>query len=73
MGLLLLKTNIIRDFREDADQRRFFWPREIWGSTEYSANGRTPSADILELLRDPPRAAWVQRILDSHFPFYIAT
>ncbi|TRM57833.1 isoprenoid synthase domain-containing protein [Schizophyllum amplum] len=31
MGLFLQKTNIIRDFREDVDDRRFFWPREIWG------------------------------------------
>jgi farnesyl-diphosphate farnesyltransferase len=30
MGLLLQKTNIIRDFREDCDERRYFWPREIW-------------------------------------------
>jgi len=38
VGLLLQKTNIIRDFREDADQRRFFWPHdsEIRGSPEYS-------------------------------------
>ncbi|KAH8981344.1 farnesyl-diphosphate farnesyltransferase [Lactarius akahatsu] len=60
VGLLLQKTNIIRDFREDADDRRFFWPREIWGSTEYTADGHTPSTDIRELLRDPRRAAWVQ-------------
>ncbi|KAH7905343.1 squalene synthase [Hygrophoropsis aurantiaca] len=31
MGLLLQKTNIIRDFREDTDDERFLWPREIWG------------------------------------------
>ncbi|KAH9011732.1 isoprenoid synthase domain-containing protein [Lactarius hengduanensis] len=60
VGLLLQKTNIIRDFREDADDGRFFWPREIWGSTEYTADGHTPSTDIRELLRDPRRAAWVQ-------------
>jgi len=35
MGLMLQKTNIIRDFREDVDQKRFFWPREIWGRKEY--------------------------------------
>ena len=34
-GLLLQKTNIIRDFREDVDQQRYFWPREIWGRKEY--------------------------------------
>ena len=31
MGLLLHKTHVIRDFREDVDQQRYFWPREIWG------------------------------------------
>src|SRR5258707_8609752 len=31
MGLLLQKTNILRDFREDCDEGRYFWPREIWG------------------------------------------
>jgi farnesyl-diphosphate farnesyltransferase len=35
MGLLLQKTNIIRDYREDCDDKRFFWPREIWGKEEY--------------------------------------
>ncbi|PPQ72858.1 hypothetical protein CVT26_003482 [Gymnopilus dilepis] len=35
MGLLLQKTNIIRDYREDVDDSRFFWPREIWGRPEY--------------------------------------
>ncbi|KAG6902950.1 hypothetical protein C0995_009342 [Termitomyces sp. Mi166 len=35
MGLLLQKTNIIRDYREDVDEHRYFWPREIWGRKEY--------------------------------------
>lgn len=30
MGLMLQKTNIMRDFREDLDDGRFFWPKEIW-------------------------------------------
>ncbi|KAI4271634.1 MAG: hypothetical protein LQ337_005879 [Flavoplaca oasis] len=30
MGLFLQKTNIIRDIREDRDDKRRFWPREIW-------------------------------------------
>ena len=30
MGLFLQKTNIIRDVREDFEDRRRFWPREIW-------------------------------------------
>ncbi|KAL8903223.1 MAG: hypothetical protein Q9171_007475 [Xanthocarpia ochracea] len=30
MGLFLQKTNIIRDVKEDWDDKRQFWPREIW-------------------------------------------
>ncbi|KAI9834378.1 MAG: Delta(24)-sterol C-methyltransferase [Sarea resinae] len=30
MGLFLQKTNIIRDIREDLDDKRRFWPKEIW-------------------------------------------
>ncbi|ORX54979.1 farnesyl-diphosphate farnesyltransferase [Hesseltinella vesiculosa] len=32
MGLFLQKTNIIRDYREDLDDGRQFWPQEIWGN-----------------------------------------
>ena len=31
MGLMLQKVNILRDFREDIDQGRLFWPKAIWG------------------------------------------
>ena len=30
MGCFLQKTNIIRDYREDLDGGRRFWPKEIW-------------------------------------------
>lgn len=30
MGLFLQKTNIIRDIKEDFDDNRRFWPKEIW-------------------------------------------
>jgi len=30
MGLFLQKTNIIRDYREDLDDKRRFWPKQIW-------------------------------------------
>lgn len=30
MGLFLQKTNIIRDYLEDIEEGRTFWPREIW-------------------------------------------
>ncbi|KKK19626.1 hypothetical protein P175DRAFT_0500930 [Aspergillus ochraceoroseus IBT 24754] len=32
MGLFLQKTNIIRDVREDNDDQRRFWPKEIWSN-----------------------------------------
>jgi farnesyl-diphosphate farnesyltransferase len=32
MGLFLQKTNIIRDYKEDLDEGRRFWPREVWGN-----------------------------------------
>lgn len=31
MGLLLQKLNITRDFKEDVDDGRLFWPKAIWG------------------------------------------
>jgi len=30
MGLFLQKTNIVRDYREDLDEGRMFWPKDIW-------------------------------------------
>lgn len=30
MGLFLQKTNITRDFAEDVEAKRFFWPKEMW-------------------------------------------
>jgi len=30
MGQFLQKTNIIRDYREDLDDGRSFWPQEVW-------------------------------------------
>ncbi|KAA1470064.1 farnesyl-diphosphate farnesyltransferase [Dentipellis sp. KUC8613] len=69
MGLLLQKTNIIRDFREDCDERRFFWPREVWARAEYGAPGTGELKEITALLRpeNAQRAAWVQSgmVLDA--------
>lgn len=30
MGLFLQKTNIIRDYLEDIEQGRVFWPKQVW-------------------------------------------
>jgi farnesyl-diphosphate farnesyltransferase len=55
-GLLLQKTNIIRDFREDVDQRRFFWPREIWGDKAYGFK----EMHEMYLPGNEERAMWAQ-------------
>jgi farnesyl-diphosphate farnesyltransferase len=54
MGLLLQKTNIIRDYREDVEQRRYFWPREIWG--------RPGFGEMIDMCQPgaEERASWVQ-------------
>ena len=61
MGLLLQKTNIIRDFREDVEEKRFFWPREIWAKY-----GFEEMKDLYEK-GDVERATWIQSgmILDA--------
>jgi farnesyl-diphosphate farnesyltransferase len=63
VGRFLQKTNIIRDFREDVDDRRFFWPREIWTREKY---GRGPDGSVFKEMQEmyepgnQRRALWVQ-------------
>jgi farnesyl-diphosphate farnesyltransferase len=47
MGLMLQKTNITRDYYEDLNLGREFWPKEIWGKY-------TDQLD--ELMKDPASA-----------------
>lgn len=46
MGLFLQKTNIIRDYKEDLDQGRPWWPHEIWSkyASDLQQLGREPNA-----------------------------
>ena len=55
-GLLLQKTNIIRDFHQDLSEGRVFWPREIW------AQPRFGFTDVTQLANSSGReeALWVQ-------------
>lgn len=53
MGLLLQKTNILRDVREDIDDARFFWPRSVW-----EKHGFTHPGQLRELERRKD-AMWV--------------
>jgi len=61
MGILLQKTNIIRDYREDVDEPRCFWPREIWGKYGFKEMKDMYAPGSEE------RASWVQSemILDA--------
>ncbi|KAI0924477.1 terpene cyclase, variant 2 [Taiwanofungus camphoratus] len=62
MGLMLQKTNIIRDYREDVEDRRFFWPREIWGREVYGAACGRPAFTKMEQMYQPgseKQALWV--------------
>ena len=59
MGLLLQKTNISRDYYEDLNLGRSFWPKEIWGKyterlDELQKNPESPEslACINELVTD---------------------
>ena len=49
MGLFLQKTNIVRDYKEDLDENRIFWPEEVWtlyGSSfeSFSLNPEKPES-----------------------------
>ena len=65
LGLFIQKSDIIRDFREDVDQKRYFWPREFWGRKECGFR------EITEMCNTDPdslrRATYVQSamILDA--------
>lgn len=46
MGQFLQRTNIIRDFREDLDDGRSFWPREVWGKYAKALADFTDPANV---------------------------
>ena len=48
MGLLLQKTNIIRDYLEDYVDGRAFWPQEV------RTNGQSPSSLLVEVFNSTP-------------------
>ncbi|KAF8325033.1 squalene synthase [Amanita rubescens] len=70
LSRLFSKTNIIRDYREDVEQKRHFWPREIWGKhgfkemSEMCAWEGKEGPEAEDIKR---RATWVQSgmILDA--------
>jgi farnesyl-diphosphate farnesyltransferase len=61
MGLFLQKTNIIRDYREDMETRRYFWPKEIWSREEYRVDGRPAFKEMKEMCApgNEKQALWV--------------
>lgn len=61
MGLFLQKTNIIRDYREDMETRRYFWPKEIWSREAYRVDGRPAFKEMKEMCApgNEKQALWV--------------
>ena len=51
MGLFLQKTNIIRDYLEDVQDRRHFWPKEVFIYTQCTIPVRLNIGRVLTLLR----------------------
>ncbi|KAL8578820.1 hypothetical protein ACOMHN_022113 [Nucella lapillus] len=45
MGLFLQKTNIIRDYLEDVQQGRHFWPRQVWSKYGETLSALEPEAN----------------------------
>jgi farnesyl-diphosphate farnesyltransferase len=45
-GLFLQKTNIIRDYREDLEEKRKFWPKEIWSKYADDLSDFTDPANL---------------------------
>ncbi|KAF7288944.1 hypothetical protein MIND_01410800 [Mycena indigotica] len=59
LGLFLQKTNITRDLREDADERRYFYPRAFWGPYGFTTpSDMCPASNREEDV--PEQAMWVQ-------------
>ncbi|RNA20976.1 squalene synthase [Brachionus plicatilis] len=52
MGLFLQKTNITRDYAEDVEKKRFFWPNELCSkfTDDYAGFLKNPSQKALDLL-----------------------
>jgi farnesyl-diphosphate farnesyltransferase len=57
MALLLQKTNILRDIKEDVDDGRAFWPREVYADEKYG--GGFKSVKELVVPANRQRAMWV--------------
>lgn len=59
MGLMLQKTNILRDYREDVEDQRHFWPRTFWAKHGFKHQGdlRTDASVGVDLGTAAGRAA----------------
>ncbi|CCM03433.1 uncharacterized protein FIBRA_05566 [Fibroporia radiculosa] len=52
-GLFVQKVDIIRDFREDIEEQRCFWPKEIWGREVYGIALGRPAFTRMEEMYQP--------------------
>lgn len=62
MGLLLQKTNIMRDIKEDVDDGRGFWPRSVFASDEFCTKpGMVPFKELTDVVepKNAEQGLWV--------------
>ncbi|CCM03427.1 uncharacterized protein FIBRA_05558 [Fibroporia radiculosa] len=77
MCVLFEYIDVIRDYREDIDDQRFLWPREIWGREIYGKTVGRPAFSKMEEMCEPSnrhQALWalsgmiveaLRRIIDT--------
>lgn len=66
MGLLLQKTNILRDIKEDVDCGRGFWPRSVFSSEEYCTKlGQQPFKELTDVVnpKNAEQGLWVMNAM----------
>lgn len=66
MGLLLQKTNILRDIKEDVDCGRGFWPRSVFSSEEFCTKlGQQPFKELTDVVnpKNAEQGLWVMNAM----------
>ncbi|PKI85226.1 squalene synthase [Malassezia vespertilionis] len=58
MGLFLQKTNIIRDYAEDVNESRSFWPKECWGANGIFKHENEVQLGVVETKKGSGKYKW---------------
>ncbi len=65
MGLFLQKTNIIRDFLEDWQDGRSWWPKDVWANYTDSLDSFTLKANL------PAAVKCLNHLVRTPFPMLV--